>query len=201
MAGALWAARRRLRNNPRVAAKMDRGAHATERLLESLAELANPIERVWWHLREEITRNHRCQSIEELTKLILAWLDERGGFKIEGRMSRLVDLQTRADASAPWHELIHRRLERSNPLCVGAVSAGAGRWEAVFGVVCLPPLHQVLFDLVDVLAGTPSHFVYQVIVKCVQHIIIEMGSPFGLLHQVTQRRCGIDGRGIGARTL
>jgi putative transposase len=46
----------------------------------------NPIERVWWHLREEITRNHRCQSIEELAKLTLAWLDERGAFKIEGRM-------------------------------------------------------------------------------------------------------------------
>lgn len=46
----------------------------------------NPIERVWWHLHEEITRNHRCQSIEELVKLTLAWLDERGAFKIEGRM-------------------------------------------------------------------------------------------------------------------
>jgi transposase len=46
----------------------------------------NPIERVWWHLHEQITRNHRCVSIEELVKLTLAWLDERGGFKIEGAM-------------------------------------------------------------------------------------------------------------------
>jgi putative transposase len=46
----------------------------------------NPIERVWWHLHEEITRNHRCESIEELIDLTLAWLDERGPFKIEGRM-------------------------------------------------------------------------------------------------------------------
>jgi putative transposase len=46
----------------------------------------NPIERVWWHLHEQITRNHRCQSIEELVKLTMAWLDERGAFKIEGAM-------------------------------------------------------------------------------------------------------------------
>lgn len=46
----------------------------------------NPIERVWWHLHEQITRNHQCQSIEELVKLTMAWLDERGAFKIEGAM-------------------------------------------------------------------------------------------------------------------
>ena len=46
----------------------------------------NPIERVWWHLHEEITRNHRCRSMEELVKLTFAWLDERGSFKIEGGM-------------------------------------------------------------------------------------------------------------------
>ena len=46
----------------------------------------NPIERVWWHLHEEITRNHRCADIEELVSLTLDWLDERGAFKIEGRM-------------------------------------------------------------------------------------------------------------------
>lgn len=46
----------------------------------------NPIERVWWHLHEQITRNHRCADIEELVKLTMAWLDERGAFKIEGAM-------------------------------------------------------------------------------------------------------------------
>jgi transposase len=46
----------------------------------------NPTERVWWHLHEEITRNHRCGDIGELVDLTLAWLDERGPFKIEGRM-------------------------------------------------------------------------------------------------------------------
>lgn len=46
----------------------------------------NPVERVWWHLREEVTRNHRCATIEELVELTLAWLEERGAFKIQGRM-------------------------------------------------------------------------------------------------------------------
>jgi transposase len=46
----------------------------------------NPVERVWWHLREEVTRNHRCESIDELVKLTFAWLEERGAFKVEGGM-------------------------------------------------------------------------------------------------------------------
>ena len=46
----------------------------------------NPIERVWWHLHEQITRNHQCQSMEELIKLTMAWLEERGTFTIEGAM-------------------------------------------------------------------------------------------------------------------
>jgi len=46
----------------------------------------NPIERVWWHLHEQITRNHQCECMEELIKLTMAWLEERGAFKIEGAM-------------------------------------------------------------------------------------------------------------------
>jgi transposase len=46
----------------------------------------NPIERVWWNLREQVTRNHQCQSMEELVELTMAWLEERGAFKIEGAM-------------------------------------------------------------------------------------------------------------------
>src|ERR1700722_6310528 len=34
--------------------------------LPTYAPETNPIERVWWHLHEEITRNHRCKNIEEL---------------------------------------------------------------------------------------------------------------------------------------
>lgn len=44
----------------------------------------NPIERIWWHLHEEITRNHTCQTIEELVKLAFAWLRHRNPFQIEG---------------------------------------------------------------------------------------------------------------------
>jgi putative transposase len=46
----------------------------------------NPIERVWWHLREQITRNHQCETIDELLELTMSWLDQRGAFKIEGAM-------------------------------------------------------------------------------------------------------------------
>jgi len=51
----------------------------------------NPIERVWWHLREEITRNHKCKSIEELIELVFCWLENRNPFQIEG--SAYADLQ------------------------------------------------------------------------------------------------------------
>lgn len=34
----------------------------------------NPIERVWWHLHETITRNHRCKTMEELVKIACEWL-------------------------------------------------------------------------------------------------------------------------------
>jgi putative transposase len=43
----------------------------------------NPIERVWWHLHEAVTRNHRCQSMQELLDLTFAWLGERNPFKVE----------------------------------------------------------------------------------------------------------------------
>ena len=46
----------------------------------------NPIERVWWHLHEQVTRNHRCRSIEELVDLTTQWIDDHGRFKIEGHM-------------------------------------------------------------------------------------------------------------------
>jgi putative transposase len=45
----------------------------------------NPIERVWWHLHEAVTRNHRCQSMQELLDLTFDWLGSRNPFKVEGR--------------------------------------------------------------------------------------------------------------------
>jgi len=52
--------------------------------LPKRAPECNPVERVWWHLREEITRNHKCKSLEELIDLVLAWMTARGPFAIEG---------------------------------------------------------------------------------------------------------------------
>jgi putative transposase len=44
----------------------------------------NPIERVWWHLHDEVTRNHQCRTLEELLDLVFRWLEEGNPFNIEG---------------------------------------------------------------------------------------------------------------------
>ena len=44
----------------------------------------NPLERVWWHLHDEITRNHQCHTMEELLDLVFRWLEDGNPFKIEG---------------------------------------------------------------------------------------------------------------------
>jgi putative transposase len=51
--------------------------------LPTYAPDANPIERVWWHLHEEITRCHRCQDMEELLNLVFAWLQKCTSFPVE----------------------------------------------------------------------------------------------------------------------
>lgn len=51
--------------------------------LPTYAPDANPIERIWWHLHEEITRCHRCQGMEELLDLVFAWLQQRTRFTVE----------------------------------------------------------------------------------------------------------------------
>jgi transposase len=53
--------------------------------LPSYSPDCNPIERVWWTLHEQITRNPQCQSMEELLKLTFTWLRARNPFKVEGR--------------------------------------------------------------------------------------------------------------------
>ncbi len=52
--------------------------------LPTYAPETNPIERVWWHLHDEVTRNHCCRSLEELLDLVLRWLENRNPFQIEG---------------------------------------------------------------------------------------------------------------------
>jgi len=53
-------------------------------LLPSYAPDLNPIERVWWHLHENITRNHRCKDLRELLDQAFAWLGKENPFEIEG---------------------------------------------------------------------------------------------------------------------
>jgi transposase len=53
--------------------------------LPKYAPELNPIERIWWVLHEQVTRNHQCQSIEELIDLAFEWLGERGSFPVEDK--------------------------------------------------------------------------------------------------------------------
>ena len=48
--------------------------------LPKYAPQTNPIERVWWRLHEAITRNHHCQSIEELLDHVYQWCGARRRF-------------------------------------------------------------------------------------------------------------------------
>ena len=54
--------------------------------LPKYAPECNPVERVWWHLREEITRNHRCRTIAELVDLVFRWLEGRERFVVEDKI-------------------------------------------------------------------------------------------------------------------
>lgn len=57
--------------------------------LPTSAPETNPIERIWWHLHEEITRCHRCQGMEELLDLVFAWLQKRERFIVEDEVYSL----------------------------------------------------------------------------------------------------------------
>jgi transposase len=48
--------------------------------LPAYAPECNPIERVWWRLHEAVTRNHRCQTLEELLDLTFEWFADRTHF-------------------------------------------------------------------------------------------------------------------------
>ena len=62
----------------------DHGDQVALHYLPKRAPETNPIERVWWHLHEEITRNHRTHNMEELLDLVFTWMESRGPFEIEG---------------------------------------------------------------------------------------------------------------------
>jgi len=48
--------------------------------LPKYAPETNPIERVWWHLHETITRNHRCRTLEELLEEVSTWAESHHTF-------------------------------------------------------------------------------------------------------------------------
>ena len=57
--------------------------HAGRLVLHYLPKYApqtNPIERIWWHLHETITRNHRCQSLQELLHEVYTWAETQQTF-------------------------------------------------------------------------------------------------------------------------
>src|SRR5262249_44286161 len=51
--------------------------------LPKYAPETNPIERVWWHLHETITRNHRCQSMDELLGEVYTWAETQQTFYLQ----------------------------------------------------------------------------------------------------------------------
>lgn len=53
--------------------------------LPKYAPETNPIERVWWHLHETLTRNHRCQTIDELIEQVYQWFEENNNYYDEVR--------------------------------------------------------------------------------------------------------------------
>jgi transposase len=62
-------------------------AHRIElHYLPLYAPETNPIERVWWHLHDQITRNHSCFDITQLVHMAMNWLEDSSPFQIEGHV-------------------------------------------------------------------------------------------------------------------
>jgi len=55
--------------------------------LPKYAPQTNPIERVWWHLHETITRNHKCQTLEELIDQAYEWFETNNNHYLDMRHS------------------------------------------------------------------------------------------------------------------
>lgn len=62
---------------------VDQGRRIVIHFLPKYSPDLNPIERIWWHLHDEITRNHRCRSMDELLDLVFEWLQHRRPFEVE----------------------------------------------------------------------------------------------------------------------
>lgn len=55
--------------------------------LPKYAPETNPVERVWWHLHETITRNHRCRTLEELVAQSYEWFAAHNNHFLDMRHS------------------------------------------------------------------------------------------------------------------
>ena len=75
-------------------------------MLPAYSPDANPMERVWWHLREHVTRNHRCQTMEELLDLTFAWLEPQS---VQGRGLGLQREGRRFGTARSWTRLFGLR--------------------------------------------------------------------------------------------
>jgi len=53
--------------------------------LPKYAPETNPVERVWWHFHETITRNHRCRTLQELLDQSYDWFQNAGRHYFEMR--------------------------------------------------------------------------------------------------------------------
>lgn len=69
-----------------VKAYLKQWGHRIEiHFLPKYAPQTNPIERVWWHLHETITRNHKCQTLEELIDQAYEWFEVNNNHYLDMR--------------------------------------------------------------------------------------------------------------------
>lgn len=74
----------RFHNCRAVREYLARWGHRVElHYLPKYAPQTNPIERVWWHLHETVTRNHRCGSLDELLQEVYAWAESQPSFYLQ----------------------------------------------------------------------------------------------------------------------
>jgi transposase len=52
-------------------------------MLPAYSPDANPMERVWWLLREHVTRNHRCRDQAELLEMVFGYLESESPFRLK----------------------------------------------------------------------------------------------------------------------
>jgi putative transposase len=54
-------------------------------MLPAYSPDANPMERIWWLLREHVTRNHRCRDQAELLELVFAYLESEAPYRLRDK--------------------------------------------------------------------------------------------------------------------